>query len=560
MGGSQAPVDATIFVLAVIMQLKNERIALKPILAAARRLQKLTERTPLSTCKLSAAPAHTLSLPLPESLVPKLLQLGVDPRPAERISQAVTRALLRLKDTLEANFRTRCQRNDSEAALLHDPTFCSTVLSAYVSIYHKAKLNWIAYIVDDCIPRLLRVQSAHWPQPSGSKPPTPARPMFNHSAVPILEDSFSINPFPSRLEKLELASRCRMEYRQIHVWFQNRRSRLRKEGIELKRPERKSALPEEVENIVTEVFFPSDQEEDGDDEALTMLTALSSASQKSLLLNIPAPAHAFPAPYPPLCADDPFPMDSRGPPFALPWLRTPTVKKSRSSAATDLDTLASMLSKLTLIDHRVELISSTRPSSGCRSASHCAIGFVTLCSRAPHPALVRWPSRGPRSLSTRRQIYGDESLSPKDAVAGAQNGPRSARRRRALPRRIPNHPPTSQPALDAQDVKRLSNHLVRESSRTSSLASCSSSSSGSDVDSPLPTPELSISDLPSLKGHLSSTSAVDDLSWLANSACLPWAQLDFTVDVEPQNTAFLSPTGALSEAWLSGASPLLPPL
>ncbi|KAL7285448.1 hypothetical protein ACG7TL_000545 [Trametes sanguinea] len=306
--------------MALTMQFNADGLTLRSILSAARRTaQKYSAYSSHGINQTTAANLHALSLPLPESLVPTLVRLGVDRISAETISGAVTRTLLRLQAVFQADFKQRSQRFRSETAFLRDPAFPDTAVTTYTAIYQRTQRYWIAYVVEDFVPRLLRARSDYKRRTESIKLAAQGRPAFNHSAVPALEQFFSINPFPSRLEKFELASSCQMEYRQIHVWFQNRRSRMRKEGKDLRKPERKSVLPEEVENRMTEIFFPSEQEEEGDDEASSgTLSSRLPKCRLSSLLEAGAPSHAFPAPYPPVCDYDPFPLDSRRPPFQLP--------------------------------------------------------------------------------------------------------------------------------------------------------------------------------------------------------------------------------------------------
>ncbi|KAJ3006365.1 hypothetical protein NUW54_g3967 [Trametes sanguinea] len=501
------------------MQHNARVVAFKRILTAARRGAHLcADYSPCSTSELPPINVDALSLPLPRSLVPKLLQLGVNPLAAERISGVVSgEILLRLKATLEADFKLRIQRLNSEATFLRDAAFLSKLRSTYIITYQKAEGDWTAYILDNFIPRLLKIQSDYKHRPSPPQATARARPAFNHDAVPMLEQFFSKNPFPSRLEKFELASKCHMQYRQIHVWFQNKRSRLRREGHELKKPEKEHSRS----SLGMHFHHPS----------------------MFLHLHMPSPA-----PYPPVCAEDPFPLDSRRPSFELPWPRTRTSRSSRPRSSIDPDTVATMFSKLTLGSHPGEVKCATHRGAHC---DHHILGFVTPCFGAPHPALIR-KSRAPihpssfstcRSTSSsytvparlshcagsRRQLHGIESFSSPTVVASVAppctgSGVPNIRRRRTLPRRVPKHPPLSRTALEAHETRWPAGQFVTDLSRTSPITSSASSSSGSDVESPLPTPELSTSELPPLEGVLSNSSFSDGLSWLADSAFSPWGQ------------------------------------
>ncbi|KAI0749170.1 hypothetical protein BC629DRAFT_1444882 [Irpex lacteus] len=58
---------------------------------------------------------------------------------------------------------------------------------------------------------------------------------FKQNVVPLLEKVFSANSYPSGDEKRTLAALTGMEYKQVKTWFQNKRSRCKREGKEIQK-------------------------------------------------------------------------------------------------------------------------------------------------------------------------------------------------------------------------------------------------------------------------------------------------------------------------------------
>ncbi|TFK77350.1 homeobox-domain-containing protein [Pluteus cervinus] len=61
------------------------------------------------------------------------------------------------------------------------------------------------------------------------------RPPFNHESIPILEQYFKTDAYPSKHDQVALASQTNMTMKQIEVWFQNHRTRARRDGHTLQR-------------------------------------------------------------------------------------------------------------------------------------------------------------------------------------------------------------------------------------------------------------------------------------------------------------------------------------
>ncbi|KAM5533419.1 hypothetical protein V8D89_012916 [Ganoderma adspersum] len=468
---------------------------------------KLARFRPLSVSGPSTLALPPLSLPTPPSLAPQLVAAGVDEVSAQRISVAASQAANRIKSVFEVDYEQRCQSLDHNAQHFRDPRFLSTFPSTYSIIYAKALKRWSSYLLDDIAPRVLHARAVHKAvNGCRSQAPESKRP-FNQSAIPVLEQFFNENAFPSRLEKLELAGKCGMEYKQIKDWFQNRRTRSRKAGIELSKPQ-KDELLREVEESIVDALLPGVSTDEGteNDWQQRQPEFRSPMLAGNDSFHLETPPHAFPSPYPPLCSYDPFPKDVVKRVFSLPWLRTTTTNWSAQGAVTgDVSSLTGAFSKLTIADG----LSDNPCNSSHKVNPH--LGFVTRCSRAPHPAFVYPTKASPcSSIALPRRHSGSptrapslsspspsSSISPSSSPSSPPSSPSPAssssspsgplavsRVKRSLPKRVPKNPPAYRQPPDSRPY-----YASFTTSRASSVSS-KSSSTESDVDSPLSTPLL----------------------------------------------------------------------
>ncbi|EIW64297.1 uncharacterized protein TRAVEDRAFT_68139 [Trametes versicolor FP-101664 SS1] len=223
-----------------------------------------------------------LSFPVPPPLLPKLLRAGVNGAIAERVSAAVAHSIQRLKGVFEIDYNRRLIAIRSDTALLRGQNTLSFIPATYTAVYRRAVSNWSSYVLNVLAPRVLRVQVAS--KQITAPVNAPRRKPFNQEAVPKLERFFEQNAFPSRLEKMELATESNMEYRQIHVWFQNRRSRFKKEGKVLPKSVQRGTLLEELENTVVECLLPACPEAvDDDDNDAPLVTSCEDVAYVSAI-------------------------------------------------------------------------------------------------------------------------------------------------------------------------------------------------------------------------------------------------------------------------------------
>ncbi|KAI0801092.1 hypothetical protein C8Q74DRAFT_466645 [Fomes fomentarius] len=455
-------------------------------------------------------------LPTPEPLTPRLISLGIDTIAAQRISSVLVNTALELKRQFETDFDQRRETLKQRAAYYQDPKHASAISSAYSLFYSKTVREWAAYIVDNFVPRLVQARIHRESSSSRDR----KRP-FNQNAVPILERIFAENAFPTRLEKYDLAAQWGMDYRQIHVWFQNRRSRVRKEGTMLKRRESHGSLVRELEDAVVGSLLHTRCDESETDSDYNC-TSLPTSEGYQTFFNLDAPHHAFPSPYPPQCEYNPFPISQDIRKFQLPWIRVAN-GTSKPTSSVSMSELTSAFTGLSIADD----VSSTVPVH--RRSPYLPLGFATICLRAPHPALITRtrrasrtirsgeccsssPSRSNSSFQSRSVLLSGEThilqhvglrrISASPYTAHAESVSTS---KRTVPKRLPRHPPASHFSSGGHGSLRLESRsafkTVSDKSQSSYGYSSPSrrSSSRSDSESPLSTPPSLPTILPNLK-------------------------------------------------------------
>nr|VWO94267.1 UhbW1 protein [Ganoderma boninense] len=264
---------------------------------------------------------------------------------------------MRLKSLCESQFDRRCQ---SSPQLSRDPKF----VSLFVGIYNKAIKDYSSFVLDDVTPRVLNAQASL--KEGLSRTTLPLKRPFNHNALPTLERFFDGNAFPSRLEKYELASICDMTFKQINDWFQNRRTRFKREGKPLKERDVKNTLLLELENSVVDVLLPQTPDEDGKLLLVQKHNSDSLPTSVSPLLSTHAPPHAFPASYPALCPYDPFPIAPSKRALDLPWLRSPRNGALEPTSPVSISQLTAEFARLTITqDPANQGSEDSDPTSSC---------------------------------------------------------------------------------------------------------------------------------------------------------------------------------------------------
>ncbi|KAJ3505473.1 hypothetical protein NMY22_g17575 [Coprinellus aureogranulatus] len=210
---------------------------------------------------------------------------------------------------------------------------------------------------------------------------------FNHECLPLLEAYFKYNAYPFPQDRVLLAKKTAMSTRQIEVWFQNHRTRAKKEGRELKRLSQNPSpchidfepLNESTESVapkVEEVESPVKAWYSAPTDAI-LCPSLSPDRQAIDPLCAASSACAFPAKYPPTPGHESCLLGSRSWSFPPPvWPRRPS-SKAPARKTTTADELAVEL----------QLKLSITGAEGTKRARSHTTGPKSLA--APHPALIR---------------------------------------------------------------------------------------------------------------------------------------------------------------------------
>lgn len=315
-----------------------------------------------------------ICLPEPPQLIPTLQPYALDTETLQRINEAYIKRAHELRDTTAAAIAQASTALSPVPGLSLAPSD-EKVTAIFTQVYLSTLRRWIKDIETTVSSRT-----------SGAVLEGKGKP-FNYDYVPLLEHFFNENPFPSHADKAFLAKKSGMTYRQIHVWFQNRRSRTKKEGRRLRKtPSAQStALPipsscTGMERCIREMDEPPRAA-----RARTSSSPCTSIGDN--LLDCQAPPHAFPTPYPPSCSYEPFSAKSRS--FSHHWMRSPSTTIRETSL--DVDALVDLFSQLNVKDCRA----GTTQNFGSPNFSSATLAFTTRPSPAPLPSFIPSESRPP---------------------------------------------------------------------------------------------------------------------------------------------------------------------
>nr|ADN97179.1 A2 mating-type protein [Phanerodontia chrysosporium] len=325
--------------------------------------------------------------PEPVPISPYLIAKGYLPVFSERVSRDFCRhacdlkasAEHKLRSSLEPWIRTCTAEEELNAKI-------AEISTIYRRRYTTTLQQWLELLIQ----RLEEVATAKTLE-SGSCGKGTSRGAFTQEVTSVLEHAFAQNAYPTRLEKESLAEITNMEYRQVNVWFQNRRTRSKRSGHGVKRghvfhrvhrvamtdakpcPIAKSAVIQSGDGIpISELYTRTTV-------ALRCHTPTPYNRLKELELE--RPAHAYPAPFPPFCHYDPFPIPNGVQSPCELWPRQTSSGRPAGSLPNDaMEELVVQLAQLSL---------GNDPARSVASPSGC----TTIMPSAPSPALVRHPER-----------------------------------------------------------------------------------------------------------------------------------------------------------------------
>ncbi|KAG1813290.1 homeodomain protein 2 [Suillus subaureus] len=492
--------------------------ALKQIIQRVKDIQCLTQPfASTSSCSFAPQacslrqPIAKISLPDPPSMQSTLLAAGARPDISVAMDQAYQKRALDLRAFYHSALALMCS-NQAQYPSKFRYVPEQKILSTFTELYLRQLMAWR----QDCVDFYLKHSST-----SGNVQNLSGTSRFNHEYVPLLEYFFAENPFPTHADKAFLAKKSAMTYRQIHVWFQNRRNRMKKEGRVLRKKAATEGATLPLDNLyqrMDKFIVPEEWKAHTSYSCLSDCPTkqgdemMSIADNECNPLERLAPLHAFPSLYPPSCTYDPFPSKNGVTNFGAPkWLRRPMTTAVRCPTL-DIDGLVDRFSRINILD-----------DSGSRSRgsvdSHAAVAAITVIPfLAPLPALIRGtpthitpvsaPLHSVPATAARRHVFDTPSPQSRPVTLvpafETPTGQKARRRKTApLPKRVPrgdsiSHRGVTPAASEVSVASPLSSSPSRSSSfgsesssqnrLFSSANSTSSSSPGITTPPPFPSP------------------------------------------------------------------------
>ncbi|KAI0094349.1 hypothetical protein BDY19DRAFT_1044219 [Irpex rosettiformis] len=468
---------------------------LKKVLQLSHRIRKqapsIPPRTPTQRPRLS------LSLPDVFPITDYLIRSGWKHSVAEYLSDIYTQNAKQLKLVYEEHMNDAVNTSLAVAPHADIPQNIPRIHAAYVKIYRDA----LAKMMELAKQRIMQSTTQRASGVSDNQGP------FKQTAVFILEKAFLDNPYPDAGQKQTIASLTGMGYKQVHVWFQNKRSRSRREGKEVRRAAFVIKSGDDPRVMCDRISrFNSSSLPASRKSQLTRPDTQS--TPVSCSFHNDRPPHAFPNIFSPISDYTPFPVLVGKQAFDTPWLRHTAVERCGSNAndaPIDIDQLCSPLSCLVLTDEQSPAKASSSKASRWtrRLRDHVAACFPVLIRppTAPLPALV--PATVTVHATTTTRSSASPSLSKHTirvatSSATSTRQPSTRKSANALPQRVPQslqklardsmHPyqsgKSSRPKAQQARLSRFSS--VSSISSLASDNSCSSRASSASLDSPPP--------------------------------------------------------------------------
>ncbi|KAF7784077.1 transcriptional regulator family: Homeodomain [Agaricus bisporus var. burnettii] len=166
--------------------------------------------------------------PIP-SLVTQLISLGCTIEESEETASVFVSLAKDLQSTYErdyVNLFRRLSKYSSSTKMHNLAKHINRVLDAR---YSRNITSWQEAVLQTAS---LRVQER-----SKQASSTDERPAFKPEWTPFLKKYFAQNAYPTHQDKVILATKTGMTVKQIYDWFQNHRTREKRKGIPLKRPD-----------------------------------------------------------------------------------------------------------------------------------------------------------------------------------------------------------------------------------------------------------------------------------------------------------------------------------
>ena len=204
---------------------------LRTVLRTARALRDAAEGFhPPGHSPITSNPHSMISsinLPCPHPLLPSLLEAGFSRQIAASVSEAYQLRAEELRRRIQESIATTC-REIAELPVVPLASSSDVLVTKLVATFTELYLRRLEQWKEDIIQRIK--QTPKMPTKAASRNfrtfnqvsvPVIRSYFFLHTLqeyVPLFECFFAENPFPTHADKMFLAKKSNMEYRQIHVW------------------------------------------------------------------------------------------------------------------------------------------------------------------------------------------------------------------------------------------------------------------------------------------------------------------------------------------------------
>ncbi|TFK56663.1 hypothetical protein OE88DRAFT_45292 [Heliocybe sulcata] len=390
----------------------DQLTALKNIKSGADGLTRLLES--YSGSRLNAShpreacpvPLEPLPGPEPSILMSGLSGMSISRAVRSRLLDAYLRGASKLRDQYEASLSLSCARlQHSQADGIPAKSSRIALRDTYVSMYRRQLQELATHYTTNV--------AASAGRDSGDPPSIRASrcsgKTFNQDFMPVLEYMFAVNPRPSHADKAFLAKKSGMAYRQIHVWFQNRRSRSKKADRE-STPHSNNIIfafddliqrmghhiipeKERLEPLDSDASEYEWQYEPTDDEHQCNQSAEQQIVTSQEAFPFQRPLYAFPAAYP-------YP-GGRATPSILPvpcWHRRPSAR-DESPCCVDVDDLCGVFLQLHIQEVVKKRLVKKKPQDAFHVPEKCP---MTMLCKPDGKARHRQGSTTPETNSSPR--------------------------------------------------------------------------------------------------------------------------------------------------------------
>lgn len=193
----------------------------------------------LSHVPVTAKPDPPPSLPPPPSIREHLESLELPDETINKLSNAYLCKSDEIREVYESNWIKLSKTLAVVQSHKFNNPFSHSILEKRTKLHRDGFLRDVQACADLTIQQGRELRRLEL-QRTATEHREPAR--FQVNFRPLLEHYFEKDAFPDRENKEILARKTGMKYRQIHIWFQNRRARAKREGERLKHKPHRSYI------------------------------------------------------------------------------------------------------------------------------------------------------------------------------------------------------------------------------------------------------------------------------------------------------------------------------